>query len=108
MKESVDRYLERCFAAETAPRVSELASELSASRDTVNRWALEAVGQSLSEYLKERQVARAVALLRDTRLTTTQIAYRCGFGTRRALYRAFARRMGMTPGEYRKSLTNCL
>ncbi|HEX8411745.1 MAG TPA: helix-turn-helix domain-containing protein [Thermoanaerobaculia bacterium] len=104
-RELVDAYVDRCLDAESAPRAAELARELSVSRDTLNRWAKDVLGVPVGEYLRARQVDRARRLLEQTTLTATKIAYRTGFGTRRALFRAFARATSMTPGAYRSRLT---
>jgi AraC-like DNA-binding protein len=33
----------------------------------------------------------------QTRFTTTEVAYRAGYGTRRSIYRGFRRETGLTP-----------
>lgn len=103
--ELVHEYVVRCFAAESAPRAAELASQLSVSRDTLNRWAHSVLGRPAGDYLRERQIAHARELLERTHLPLTKVAYRAGFATRRALFRAFVRHTGVTPGRYRSSLT---
>jgi AraC-like DNA-binding protein len=100
---TVDGYLERCFLSEDPPRVSELASLLGVSRESLSRRFAEAAGISLTEYIKERQLAYAKALLTTSQLTTQRIAYRSGFGTRRTFYRAFRRATGISPAHYRRS-----
>lgn len=103
--ELVHEYVARCLAAESAPRATELASQLSVSRDTLNRWARTALGRSAGDYLRERQIVHARGLLEQTGLPLTKVAYQAGFATRRALFRAFVRHTGVTPGRYRSSLT---
>jgi len=41
-------------------------------------------------------------MLMASELTTTRIAYLCGFGTRRTFHRAFRRETGMSPAQYRR------
>lgn len=103
-RELVDRYLHRCFAAEEAPRVSELAGLLGISRERLSRAFAARHGVPLSAYLKTHQLAMARHLLTASSLTTTRIAYRCGFGTRRTFYRAFRRGTGMSPDQYRRGI----
>ena len=101
---TVDRYLEGCFMTEDTPRVSELARLMGMSREALSRQFAEASGGvSLTGYMKERQLARAKALLATSQLTTQRIAYRSGFGTRRTFYRAFRRATGISPAHYRRS-----
>lgn len=99
---AVEEYLGRCMSAEEPPRVSELAAVLGISRETLSRDFASAFGTPLSAYLKTRQVAYAKMLLAHAELSTTRIAYLCGFGTRRTFYRAFKRETGMSPDQYRR------
>jgi AraC-like DNA-binding protein len=102
LREAVEQYLDRCFATEEPPRVSELAAVLGISREKLSRAFAAAYRVQLSAYLKQRQLAHAQSLLAESDLSTTRIAYLCGFGTRRTLYRAFRRGTSMSPDEYRR------
>ncbi|HEX8154992.1 MAG TPA: AraC family transcriptional regulator [Thermoanaerobaculia bacterium] len=99
---AVEEYLERCFAKEATPRVSELAMLLGMTRERLSREFAASHGVALSAYLKEHQLAHAQKLLQVSQLSTAKIAYQCGFGTRRTFYRAFRRGTGMTPDEWRR------
>ena len=93
------------MSAEEPPRVSELADVLGVSRETLSRDFAAHYGTPLSAYLKQRQVAYAKKLLGQSRLSTTRIAYLCGFGTRRTFYRSFKRETGLSPDKYRKQVS---
>lgn len=97
----IEVYLRDCFARETSPRVSELARRLGWSRTTFVQRFTVAFGVAPSAFLKARQLEHATGLLRSTRLTSAQIAYRCGFGTRRTMFRTFRRALAVTPQELR-------
>ena len=103
LRQAVDRYLLRCFAAEETPRVSELAEQLGMTREMLSRAFAAEYGGALSAYLKRRQLVHAVRLLETSDLSTTRIAYQSGFGTRRTFYRAFRRGTGMSPDQYRRT-----
>lgn len=103
LRRAVEEYLDRCFSTEEPPRVSELASVLGISRETLSREFAASYRMPLSAYLKRRQIRHAKKLLSESALSTTQIAYLCGFGTRRTFYRAFRRGTSMTPDEYRRT-----
>ena len=103
LREEVEQYLDRCFATEEPPRVSELAVVLGISREKLSRAFASAYREPLSAYLKRRQLAHAQTLLSASDLSTTRIAYLCGFGTRRTFYRAFRRGAAMSPDEYRRN-----
>lgn len=100
---AIERYLADCFAAEDAPRASELAGRCGMSAVQLTRTFVRACGMGPAEYLKRRQVELAQRLLETTRLNTTQIAYRAGFGTRATFFRVFRRITGKTPAQFRHS-----
>jgi two-component system response regulator YesN len=111
--EAIHHYLRRCFEAEDTPRVSELAEILGVTRERLSRQFAAAHGMALSAYLKSCQLDLAQQLLIASELTTTRIAYQCGFGTRRTFHRAFRRATGMSPDQYRRkqvltAVTKCL
>ena len=101
--EAVEGYLDRCFSTEEPPRVSELAVMLGITRESLSRDFAAWYGMPLSGYLKQRQISHAQTLLGRPELSTTRVAYLCGFGTRRTFYRAFKRVTGMSPDQYRKN-----
>jgi len=97
----IDRYVAQCCSLETPPRVSELAQLMGVSACTLGRQARRDHGISIAEALKNAQLWRAKRMLQWSDATTTQVAYACGFGTRRTFFRAFQRAVGMTPAQYR-------
>ena len=60
-------------------------------------------GFSFSTYLNRYRIARSLYLLRYSRDTVTEIAYRCGFGSLRNYNRVFKTYMNQSPSEYRMS-----
>ncbi len=105
IERAVDLYLEECYAQRTAARVSELAQHLDLTREHVTRTVSEVIGMPLRDFLRQRQLRRAEALLRTTSYSTGQIAAASGFGTTPSLYRSFKAAFAMTPGQYRKHIT---
>ena len=103
-KLAVARYVTACVRREEPPRISELAQQLERTPAHLGRAFQRDYGIRLADYIKAQQVRRAARLLRDTGLSTARIAYLCGFGTRRTLFRAFRQRMGMSPEEYRTAV----
>lgn len=55
------------------------------------------------EYITERRLQLAMKLLTETKASVDDILRRSGFSDRSSFYRAFSRRTGMTPGEYRRA-----
>jgi AraC-like DNA-binding protein len=98
----IERYVALCCSLETPPRVSELAQFIGVSACTLGRYARSHYDVALCKALKDAQLSRAKRMLRFTEVSTTRIAYACGFGTRRTFFRAFQRAVGMTPAQYRE------
>lgn len=60
------------------------------------------VGDSPGNWVEAARVEAARGLLEDGRHTPKQVAAACGFADADVLRRAFARRLGVTPAEYRR------
>ena len=58
---------------------------------------------TVSEYVNQRRVERAIQLLRDSALSVEEIAARTGFSRASYFTRIFRRQTGTTPLKYRKS-----
>jgi AraC family transcriptional regulator len=61
----------------------------------------EQVGQTPAQYLTDVRVNKAIQLLQKTDLDITQIAYETGFGSLGTFERAFKKRLGLSPSQYR-------
>jgi len=61
-----------------------------------------AMGVTPHQYLMRTRLMRAMALLRDTRLPITAVAYDAGWADLANFNRAFRRELGCTPGQYRR------
>ena len=103
----IEQYVAYCCAVETPPRVSELAQLAGLSACTLMRQFRREYDLTLAEVLKETQLAYAMEMLETSDLSTTKVAYACGYGTRRTFFRAFQRATGMTPAEYREIARRC-
>lgn len=60
------------------------------------------MGRSPNDYLTFFRLERAMALLRETRLSVTEITYECGFGSGSYFTELFNRYKGCSPTQYRK------
>jgi len=78
-----------------------LASKAHVSQRTLSRRFEAETGRTASQWISERRVARARALLEDTDLTVTEVAFATGFGSLGAFRRQFTREIGTTPRSYR-------
>jgi AraC-like DNA-binding protein len=81
--------------------VEALAAELGMSRSAfVDRFG-QLVGVPPIRYLAQARLAAARSLLRETRLTASEIGYRIGFEAPVAFNRAFKRAFGLPPAAWR-------
>ena len=69
---------------------------------TLTRTVKRYLGVTPRAALRERQIAEASRLLRESKLPVENIGRRVGFGTRATFFRAFARATGLSPGAFRK------
>lgn len=83
-------------------RVGEIASSLGVTREHLSRTFAAVTGQTLKEYIADKQVARACLLLKHTALPVGEIAQSLAFGSCESFIAFFHRRVGMTPLRYRR------
>ncbi|MBI9104215.1 MAG: AraC family transcriptional regulator [Spirochaetales bacterium] len=60
-------------------------------------------GTSPLQYILKMRISRATELLETTDLNITEIGFECGFGDSNYFSRLFRKRMGVSPGKFRKS-----
>lgn len=93
-------------AADPAMTADALAHTLGCSRAALYR-LFAAHGTSVAGYLHEMRMQRAAALLRSRpRVAIGAIALECSYAEPAAFSKAFRRRFGMTPGDWRVRATN--
>jgi AraC family transcriptional regulator len=70
------------------------------------RWFKSTFGVPPHRYVLQRRIERAQALLRATALPLTHIALECGFYSASHFSTVFKKNIGVTPTEYRISITS--
>ncbi len=101
---AIDRYLTRCYRIREVVSVAGFAREVGKTRPYVSARLAMILGAPLKEILRTRQLERAKLLLRSSALPLTEVAARSGFKLR-AFERTFSRSYGVTPGAFRRNLT---
>ncbi len=65
-------------------------------------------GITFQNYLAQQRIDRALALLKDSDMQVTQVAFAVGFTELSNFTRTFQRHIGMSPSYYRKAITSRL
>jgi transcriptional regulator GlxA family with amidase domain len=82
-------------------RVETLAERAAMSPRNFARFFSREIGMTPAAYVEELRVERARQLLEDSAEPVDLISARCGFGTPETMRRAFGRRVGVPPAQYR-------
>ena len=82
--------------------LSELAARTDQSVFHAHRTIRAALGETPKQFTLRLRVDRAAAALVSTRASILEIGLACGFESHEAFCRAFRRRFGMSPSDYRK------
>lgn len=83
-------------------RVERLAAQVGMSPRTFARGYVAAVGRTPAKTVEDMRLEGACQALAGTELPLKRVAHRCGFGDEQNLRRAFQRRLGVGPLEYRE------
>lgn len=82
--------------------INEIANKLFISRRQLDRISLKRYGKPLYSVITDNRVISAANKLLETENRIEQIALSVGFNSSNSLYRAFEKKYGLTPNEYRK------
>lgn len=85
------------------PTPADVASQVGFSAYHFHRVFSALLGESITQYIRKRRLAKAAERLRDSRDPIMSLAVECGFDSQEAFTRAFKRMYGTTPGQYRQS-----
>jgi len=103
-RSSLIRDVQTIIATEISERLDaeSIARRFRISREHLSRTFREQTGSTLHDYITRVRLRMAVDLLLQTRLTAKEIAAGCGYTEYSALYRAFRKRLGLSPEELRE------
>lgn len=82
--------------------LAEIAAEVNMNPQYFARTFRKAVGQPPHQYILDKRVERAKALLKMTQLSLVEIASQVGIATQSHFTTVFHRATGMTPREFRE------
>lgn len=84
-------------------RLEDVAEQLGYSKNHICHLFQKNLSTTYVQYLTQRRVENACQLLRNTNLSLTQIAERCGFSDAAYFTKVFKRETNRTPADYRKT-----
>ena len=107
LSRSIAAEVQRIIAADPAAelQVEKLAGNFNVSREHLSRMFHNETGVSLHEYIIRFRLRLAVDLLRRTRLSIKEVAFRCGWNDYSNFYRIFVKRLGSSPQKVRSGKT---
>jgi len=82
--------------------VERIARRVGMSPRSLSRWCREHLGESPAELVRRLRLEEARRLLEETSLPLKDITARTGLGDASTMWRAFTRRLGVTPAAYRQ------
>ena len=83
--------------------VEAICEQFFLSKNALYRLFANEFGMTVGEYILEKRLQLAMQLLRKTTASVTQVALECGFTDHNYFIRAFKKKMGITPLQFRKS-----
>ena len=84
--------------------LADLATDCGVSVSHFARAFRQSTGVSPHQWLLKRRVDQAKGLLRDGKLSLSEVALACGFGDQSHFTRVFTKLTGITPGAWRRNL----
>ena len=80
---------------------SSIAEFVGVSKATLYRKFKEIIDKTPSEFVRGIRLEYAAKLLRTTKLTVSEIMFKCGFSNKSYFYREFLKQYGVSPKDYR-------
>lgn len=90
---------------ENPPALEEMARRVGINITKLKRGFREVFGKTAYALLREERLRRADLLLREDRMSVTEIAYRLGFSDTSHFIKEFSKCYGTTPGRFSRSCT---
>lgn len=72
------------------------------SKSTLSHFFKDVIGVSYSYYIDTIRLNRSTQMLLTTQTSILEIALSCGYNNDQSMYRAYQKRLNMTPNQYRK------
>ena len=101
----VERYISDNFANVNL-NLNTIADHFEISRQTISKKFSEAFGMKVGDYIMEVRINAGKEFLSKLNLNISDIAILIGYTDSNSFIRAFKKYCGITPGQYRKNITD--
>lgn len=102
--ETILQILQYCAAHyKEAITVNSVAQNLHISRSTISHIFSSRLSMNFCDYINSLRLIEAEQLLKNKSYSITEVSYLCGFSSIRTFNRAFLKRYGVSPSDYRKT-----
>ncbi|MBE1442961.1 helix-turn-helix domain-containing protein [Paenibacillus sp. OAS669] len=103
LSERITRYIEEHYGDDMLS-LTTIADHFSLTPQYLSAFFKKQTGMNLTDYLTRVRIEEAKKLMKDKKLTFTQIANKVGYASDIGFIRVFKKYEGTTPGKYRESL----
>ena len=79
-----------------------ICDQIGISEKYLIQFVKEQTGESFTVFLERKRIEKAMDYLKTTDFSNEVIAAKCGFSAVNTFYRVFRKRVGMSPGAYRR------
>lgn len=103
-----EKFLDRLISVieenieETELKIELLAREVGMSHSVIYKKVKALTGQSVVEFVRDIKLKRAMQLLKQNKISISEVCYKVGFSDRRYFSESFKKKFGITPSEYAK------
>ena len=101
LKDRIIGYIEENYSDPNLGLAS-IASSLCMTESYISSFFKQSNGTNIHRYIEQKRMSWAVELLKDTALTTAEIAEKVGYSNLNTFYKAFKRCYGITPRGYKE------
>lgn len=99
------RVQDYAFSRPAEPLSLAAAAEIAGlERTYFSKFFHQKTGLCFRDWINEVHLQRAMSLLEESDLPITRVAHEAGFSSLRSLERVFARKIGMAPRDFKKSM----
>jgi two-component system response regulator YesN len=103
-KKKIEEYLKQNYQQDI--NLQEIADRFFLSREYISRKFKQEFHETITDYLAKIRIEKAKELLENPHFKIYEIAYHVGYHNEKYFSKVFKKLIGLTPNEYRSSVTS--